>query len=405
MLSGKKILVAVTGSIAAYKAVLLVRSLIKDGAEVKVVMTPDATHFVGPLTFTTLSKNAVSSDISNRDQWNNHVELGLWADLIVVAPATANTLAKMASGACDNMVLAVYLSARCPVWIAPAMDVDMWHHPATQRNITQLTKDGVHLLPVGVGDLASGLTGEGRMAEPHEIHERIQGFFKKKSDLKGTRFIVSAGPTYEDLDPVRYIGNRSSGKMGIAIAEALIDAGAHVDLVLGPTGQSVPTAENLLFHNVRSAEQMAETCSVLWSNCNGAVLAAAVADYTPAERSDQKIKKADDDLTIQLTRTLDIASSLGKQKSASQVTIGFALETENLEQNALRKLSAKNFDMIVLNSPNDKGAGFQHDTNKVTFFWSDGNNRPLPLLSKTEVATQIVDELIKMWKIKAHSDS
>jgi len=405
MILGKKIIVAVCGSIAAYKSVILVRSLIKDGAEVKVIMTSEATHFVGALTFSTLSRHDVYSDISSEEGWNNHVELGLWADLIVVAPATANTLAKMAQGLCDNILLAVYLSARCPIWIAPAMDVDMWHHPATQRNVASLGEDGVHLIPVGDGELASGLVGEGRMAEPHEIMEEITGFFKKKSELTGTQFLVTAGPTYEDLDPVRYIGNRSSGKMGIAIAKELADRGARVDLVIGPTHQQIDAHPSLNVHHVRSAREMAEAAIKLWPDCAGAVFAAAVADYRPAKISTDKIKKKEGDLVIELERTVDIAKALAKQKTSSQLTIGFALETQDLEQNAQSKLARKNFDMIVLNSPNDAGAGFQHDTNKVTFYWAEGKTRALPLLAKTEVASEIVDEVIKIRNVKVHIDS
>lgn len=405
MFSGKKIIVAVSGSIAAYKAVLLVRNLVKAGAEVRVLMTQDATHFVGPLTFSTLSRNDVLTDITSEAAWNNHVELGLWADLMIIAPATANTLAKMATGQCDNIVLAVYLSARCPVWVAPAMDVDMWHHPSTQRNVAQLAADKVHLIPVGDGELASGLSGKGRMAEPEEILEEVEAFFKKKTELAGTRFLVTAGPTYEDLDPVRYIGNRSSGKMGIAVASALVKNGAQVDLIIGPTHQALPDATNLQIHQVRSAEQMAKVAVDAWNKCTGAVLAAAVADYRPAAISAEKIKKTDSDLAIKLERTIDIAKTLAATKKANQLTIGFALETQDQEKNARGKLARKSFDMIVLNSPKDSGAGFQHDTNKVTFFWTDGKKKALPLMQKTEVASEIVDEMIKMWKDKLHSDS
>lgn len=397
MLTGKKIVLGVSGSIAAYKSAFLVRLLIKSGAEVKVLMTADAKKFVGPITLSTLAKNPVHSDISGEDAWNNHVELGLWADLFIIAPATANTIAKMAQGICDNILLVVYLSARCPVWIAPAMDLDMWQHPSTQRNIKTLQADGVRLIPVEDGELASGLHGAGRMAEPANIQECIYQHFASDHSLAGKQLLVTAGPTYEDIDPVRYIGNRSSGKMGIAIAVAAAKRGAAVHLVLGPSQQEVPTLPNLVVHQVRSAESMALKCLDLWPDCHGAVLAAAVADYQPDQRADQKIKKKEGPLTLTLKRTTDIALALKQAKKTGQQVVGFALETENLQENAQRKMIRKGFDLIVANSPADKGAGFQHDTNKVTLYWPTGQSRELELMLKTEVAEVVVEELENLW--------
>lgn len=396
MLSRKKILLGICGSIAAYKSAYLCRGLVKEGADVKVVMTDDATSFISPLTLSTLSRNPVLSSLTRDEQWNNHIELGLWADVFIVAPATAQTLAKMALGLCDNLLTASYLSARCPTMVAPAMDVDMWLHPSTQRNINQLQKDGVQVISVAEGELASGLQGPGRMAEPGDIVERARLFFKKKSDLEGVRVLVTAGPTYEDIDPVRYIGNRSSGKMGIAISEALIQRGAQVDIILGPTSLRPKPNGQLLCHHVRSAVDMALKAKELWKVANYAVLAAAVADFRPREVAKQKIKKTTDLMHVFLEPTEDIALTLAQTKNKDQAIVGFALESEHGFENAVRKLKKKSFDLIVLNSLEDEGAGFQYDTNKVTFITADGEKKTFPLKQKTEVASDIVDQIVLM---------
>ena len=391
-LAGKHIILGICGSIAAYKSAYLCRSLIKEGAKVKVVMTRSATDFVQALTFSTLSGQFVTSDISSGDQWNNHVKLGLWADLFVIAPTTANTLAKMSAGIADNLLVATYLSAKCPVMIAPAMDLDMWKHPSTKRNISQLKNDGAQFIDVGHGELASGLVGDGRMAEPEVIMDHITAYLGKKKVLNNQKILVTAGPTYEDLDPVRFIGNRSTGKMGIAIASAAADAGAEVHLVLGPTSQECPANIHEVYQ-VRSAKEMYKTCRDLFPKMHAAIMAAAVADYTPSEFSDQKIKKETGNLSIALDRTKDIAASLGKFKEQAQVMIGFALETENGLQQAKNKLERKKFDMIVLNSLEDEGAGFGHDTNKVQFVFPSGQVEAHELKSKKKVAEDIIAAL------------
>ncbi|MCL4121109.1 UNVERIFIED_CONTAM: hypothetical protein GTU68_005482 [Idotea baltica] len=397
MLEGKKILLGVTGSIAAYKAAFLTRLLIKSGAEVQILMTQAASQFVTPLTFSTLSKREVIIEIVGEQGWNNHVDLGLWADLMIIAPITANTISKLARGACSDMISASYLSSRCPVMVAPAMDLDMWAHPAVQRNVKQLQADGVKIIEVGDGELASGLSGPGRMAEPDEILQMVEAHFKKKSKiLTGIRALITAGPTYEEIDPVRFIGNRSSGKMGLALVETLLERGAEVDLVLGPNNLKIPKLADLTVHRVVSASEMAKKSKDLWPNCNVAILAAAVADYTPTSRSDQKIKKGKGDMQLVLERTEDIAASLGTNKRADQISIGFALETQDEEQNAIRKVQKKNFDFIVLNSLNDPGAGFQHDTNRITILQADGQKLRFELKPKTEVARDIVDVLEKL---------
>ena len=394
MLQGKKILLAITGSIAAYKSAFLTRLLIKEGAEVQILMTKAATQFVSELTLSTLSKRKVLVEIISEEGWNNHVELGLWADVMVIAPATANIMAKMTSGLCNDMVTACYLSARCPVMVAPAMDLDMWQHPATQRNVSQLQEDGVVQIPVEHGELASGLMGPGRMAEPQQILAMIVQRLKKKSDtLSQVKALVTAGPTYEELDPVRYIGNRSSGKMGLALALALIQRGAEVALVIGPNHLQLPNMPRLKIYPVTSAAEMATTAHNLWSTSQVAIFAAAVADYTPAHRAAHKIKKAENDLNLSLIRTQDIAATLGRNKQTNQVTVGFALETQNGEAHALQKIKKKNFDFIVLNSLKDAGAGFQYDTNKITILMPDGEKLSFPLKTKTEVAEDIVDVL------------
>lgn len=392
-LHSKKIILAISGSIAAYKAAFLCRLLIKQGAEVRVVMTKAATQFISALTLSTLSKSKVHVDIMDDDSWNNHVELGLWADLIVIAPATANTLSKMVSGQADNMLLAVYLSAKCPVMFAPAMDLDMWKHPSTKKNLKALEDYGNILIDVESGELASGLVGDGRMAEPINILRYIKEHFHKTQRLKSKVALVTAGPTHEALDPVRFLGNKSSGKMGIALAEALYEEGAEVHLILGPSNHK-PKHEGIILKPVKSAQDMYDACHQVFEKCDIAIMAAAVADYRPTSIADQKIKKKEGDLKIELERTPDIAASLGKIKK-EQVLVGFALETNNEEANAKRKLEKKNFDFIVLNSMQDKKATFGHDTNKVTIYTNRGEILPYELKSKKEVAFDIIDQTLK----------
>ena len=395
-MKGKKIILAVTGSIAAYKAAFLTRLLIKAAAEVQVLMTDAAKHFITPLTLSTLSKKPVFTEIISEESWNSHVELGLWADAMVVAPCTATTLAKLANGMSDNIVTATYLSARCPIFIAPAMDLDMWKHPATIRNLDLLRGYGCHLIPVGYGELASGLVGDGRMAEPEEIIVFVDNIFNKKEDLKGKKILVTAGPTYEALDPVRFIGNRSSGKMGVAIADELAGRGAEVILVLGPSKLQAEHP-SVLTLKVESAQQMYEAATAHFSECDAAILAAAVADYRPKHVSDIKIKKKEGDMTIELEKTLDIAATLGSRKQAHQKLIGFALETNSELENALSKLKRKNLDFIVLNSLRDAGAGFSHNTNKISIIFSENNVKEFDLKNKDDVAKDIVDELVQLF--------
>ena len=394
MLTGKKIVLGITGSIAAYKSIFLLRQLVKSGAEVKIVLTPAARDFVSPLTLATLSKGPVLSELFEGENWSNHVMLGRWADLMLIAPASCNTLAKMAQGQCDNLLLATYLSATCPVWLAPAMDEDMWHHPATRRNLQMLEEAGNRIVPVGRGELASGLNGDGRMAEPEDLLQLIKEFFETGRPLLGKKALVTAGPTYEAIDPVRFIGNHSSGKMGVALARRLARMGAEVHLVLGP-GAGTVAEPGLTIQRVTSAAEMYEACLAVYSQVQIAVMAAAVADYTPASKADQKIKKEGENLKIELTRTRDILKSLGEQKAAGQVLVGFALETENELFNAQSKLEKKNADMIVLNSLRDEGAGFGHDTNKVTLLHRDGSRQDFGMKSKDDVAKDIIDALIE----------
>jgi phosphopantothenoylcysteine decarboxylase/phosphopantothenate--cysteine ligase len=398
MLTQKKIIVAVTGSIAAYKAALLVRLLVKSGAEVKVVMTEDAKAFITPLTLGTLSKNEVYSTFASQENgtWHNHVELGLWADAFVVVPATAHTLAKMANGICDNLLVATYLSARCPVFFAPAMDVDMVQHPSTQKNIQTLVSFGNHLINPSHGELASGLVGEGRLAEPEEITEILENYFTPKR-LTGKTILVTAGPTYEAIDPVRFIGNYSSGKMGFALAEVLATEGATVHLVSGPTHLH-PKHTNIVLHRVNNAANMFALCEKHFTQSDITILAAAVADYKPETVAEQKIKKKEEQFSLQLTKTIDIAATLGKQKRNDQIIVGFALETENEEANALNKLESKNLDMIVLNSLQETGAGFGHETNKITIYLKNRNKIKFELKNKKEVARDIVQTIVELAK-------
>ena len=394
MLKGKKILLGITGSIAAYKSAVLVRLLVKKGAEVKVIMTTAAKDFVTPLSLSTLSKNDVLSDIADNDTWANHVMLGRWADIMLLAPLSCNTLAKMANGLCDNLVMAVYLSATCPVVAAPAMDEDMWHHQSTTDNLVKITSFGNHIIPVEKGELASGLVGEGRMAEPETIVAWLDNFFSDKLQLKGKKVLVTAGPTYEAIDPVRFIGNHSSGKMGVAIAEEMKNRGADVVLILGPSVIKVP--EGIEVIKVKSANEMYEACINRFNAIDIAVMSAAVADYTPVSLSNEKIKKTDNIFNVELTKTKDILKSLGERKTNKQLLVGFALETNNEKEYALKKLQTKNADMIVLNSLNDSGAGFGYDTNKITIFDKQGNEYPFNMKSKKEVAKDIVNTIIKL---------
>lgn len=396
-LKNKKIILAVTGSIAAYKTPQLVRLLKKAGAEVQVLITAAGGKFVSELSLATVSGKAVLADVADGSTWNNHVALGLWADAMVIAPCSANTLAKLAHGLCDNIVSAVYLSARCPIFIAPAMDEDMWKHPATRANLATVKKYGNNIIPVGTGELASGLVGEGRMAEPEDIAAALSHFFTQEQDnaLKGVQAIVTAGPTYERLDPVRFIGNYSSGKMGVAIADALAEAGASVTLVAGPI-QVRPANADVRLVQVESAEEMYEVAHTVFPDCHIAVLAAAVADYRPRTVAEEKIKKNGEAMSLDLEKTPDILASLGKIKQPWQTLTGFALETNNEMENARKKLQAKNADMIVLNSLRDEGAGFGHDTNKITILTADGGAELLPLMTKKEVAKNIVDHIIQL---------
>ena len=395
MFQGKKILVGITGSIAAYKTILLVRELVKAGAEVKVVMTTAAKDFVSPLTLSTLSKNPVVIDLFEANSWSNHVMLGRWADLFIIAPLSCNTIAKMAHGFCDNLLLATYLSATCPVIVAPAMDEDMWRHAATRANLAILEKHGVTVMPVEKGELASGLYGEGRMAEPSAILSFIEQRFFLPADLDGKTIVVSAGPTHEPLDPVRFIGNHSSGKMGIAIADELASRGAKVNLVLGPS-QVTTYQKNISIYKVETAAEMYQHCVTLFEKADVAVMSAAVADYRPAEAAKEKIKKNGENMVLELIKTKDILQSLGDQKKKGQLLVGFALETVNEKEYALNKLLKKNADIIVLNSLNDAGAGFGHDTNKVTIFEKNGNELVYEQKSKQQVARDIVDRIVKM---------
>lgn len=398
MLQGKKILVGVSGSIAAYKTALLTRLLIKEGAEVKIVMTSAAKDFVTPLSLSTLSKNPVLVDLAGNDSWANHVMLGRWADVMLIAPLSCNTLSKMASGLCDNLLMAVYLSATCPVVVAPAMDEDMWQHASTKDNLKKIASFGNMIIPVEKGELASGLIGEGRMAEPETIVAWLNRFFLQRLELTGKKILVTAGPTYEPIDPVRFIGNHSSGKMGAALAEEMQKRGAEVTVVLGPSDIAINPAVKVI--KVRSAEEMFNACDKLFPNTDIAVMSAAVADYTPVKTATEKIKKTENDLVVELTKTKDILKHLGANKKEQQFLVGFALETNNEKENALKKLQTKNADLIVLNSLNDAGAGFGHDTNKITIFDRAGNVFPFETKTKKEVAVDIVNTIIQQLHAK-----
>lgn len=389
MLKGKKILLGVTGSIAVYKTVFLLRNLISEGAEVKVIMTRDATNFVTPLTFSTLSNNKVYIDLFNAGIWENHVMLARWADLFLVAPATFNSIGKMANGICDNLLMTVYFSLQCPSVVAPAMDDDMWKHDANKNNIQILKDRGVNFLPVGEGELASGLSGEGRMCEPGMIIKWLNEFFQNSKDFVGNKVVISAGPTREAIDPVRFISNHSSGKMGIAMAEEFYRRGANVYLVLGPTNEMVSNGITVI--KVTTAEEMFNAVMDISTDGDILCMAAAVADYLPEKVADQKIKKSGDAFQLQLKKTKDILYTLGSKKTSNQTLIGFALETENEVVNARKKLREKNADIIVMNSLRDKGSGFGFDTNKIVIFEKNGNEASFPLQSKKETAKDIVD--------------
>lgn len=396
MFRGKKILLGITGSIAAYKSIYLVRSLVKAGAEVRVILTPAAKDFVSSLTLSTLSRNPVLIDLFDEQSWTNHVMLGRWADVMVIAPLTCNTLAKMANGQCDNLLLATYFSATCPVVVAPAMDEDMWHHPATKENLKKIESFGNKIIPVDKGDLASGLQGEGRMAEPEQIVQFIRDNFFLAKSLTGKTALVTAGPTYEPIDPVRFIGNHSSGKMGVAIANELHKQGAEVTLVMGPSRNEI-SFNGFSVIKVRTANEMFQVSNDFFEKADITVMAAAIADYSPISVSKEKIKKTEEKFSIELSKTKDVLESLGEKKRQGQVLIGFALETNNEKQNAIEKLKKKKADMMVLNSLNDEGAGFEHDTNKITIFEKSGKELHFETKSKEEVARDIVDTIIQFY--------
>jgi phosphopantothenoylcysteine decarboxylase/phosphopantothenate--cysteine ligase len=395
-LSGKKILLGISGGIAAYKTPLLVRELIKLGAEIRVLMTPLAKDFVTPLTLSALSKNPVLSSFTNNELdnpvWNNHVELGLWADLYIIAPATSNTLSSMAQGRCNNLLLATYLSAKCPVFVAPAMDLDMYTHPSNQKNINLLASYGNQILPVGEGDLASGLEGKGRMMEPHQIAENIISYFNPSLPLKNKKVLITAGPTYEAIDPVRFIGNHSSGKMGFSLAKEAAELGAIVTLITGPTAQII-SHPNILIVHVLSTQEMFVAVKEYYLNTDIAIAAAAVADYKPETQVLQKIKKKTNLLTLNLIPTQDILAYMGSHKK-NQYLIGFALETNNAIENAKEKLYNKNLDGIVLNSLQDSGAGFSVSTNKITYIHANQSINKFPLQSKSDCAKVIFKQIL-----------
>ena len=396
---GKRVLLGITGGIAAYKIAFLIRILKKSGAEVKCILTPASSDFISPLVLSTLSENPVGIQFWNKEDgtWNNHVEYGLWADIFVVAPLTANSLSKMANGSSDNLLLATYLSMKTKTLVAPAMDLDMYAHPTTKRNLDVLIEDGVGIIPVESGELASGLSGEGRMAEPETIHQVIQNYFdaQLEAEFKGKKVLVTAGPTFESIDPVRFIGNHSSGKMGYRIAEELLSRGAHVILVSGPTKEELEH-DNLTLIPIKTAIEMLKAVQLHWNNCSYGIFSAAVADYRPKSIADQKIKKNDDELSIELIKNPDILKWAGDTKSSDQLLVGFALETNHLLENGKKKLAKKNLNLIVLNTLEDKGAGFGVDTNKISILDNHNNLAEFELKSKKEVASDIVSHL-KMY--------
>jgi phosphopantothenoylcysteine decarboxylase/phosphopantothenate--cysteine ligase len=398
MLKNKNIILGVCGSIAAYKSAFLVRLLVKAGANVKVIITPDGANFITPLTLATLSKNPVYTQYFEEETgvWSNHVELGIWADLIIIAPLSANTLAKLSNGICDNLLTAVYLSAKCPVYVAPAMDLDMWKHESTQQNIDRIKSFGNTVIAPGSGELASGLYGEGRMAEPEEIVSFLNDAIKRSMPLFEKKVLVTAGPTYEAIDPVRFIGNHSSGKMGFALADELTRLGADVTLITGPTAQKATQTFKRI--DVVSAQDMFEACNHIFDQTDIVIMSAAVADYRPKTVSTQKIKKQDGNLNLELEKTTDILASLGKNKKPGQILVGFALETNDEENYAKGKLEKKNLDLIILNSLNDQGAGFKSDTNKITIFNMALERTVYEMKSKTEVAKDICQAILKIVK-------
>lgn len=395
-LQGRKILLGVTGSIAAYKSLLLLRLLTKAGAEVQVILTKNAHDFVGELSFSTLSNKPVYTDLQNDQEWQNHVELGLWADLILIAPASAHTIAKFRCGMVDNLLTAIYLSAKCPVMISPAMDLDMWQHPATQDNLQVLVNRGHFIIPVEDGPLASGLSGPGRLAEPDQIRSHVISFFDQNYELSGQKILITAGPTHEAIDPVRFISNASSGKMGIRLAEEAVKRGAEVWLILGPSEEPVTSSTNLHIHRIISADNMMLEVEKLYKSMDYFILAAAVADFKPEFIADEKIKKSNFNNQLKLVPTPDIASFIGKNKKSDQKLIGFALETTNIIENAQIKLDKKNMDMIVINSPKDPGAAFGHDTNKISILKKAGELISFELKSKENAAKDILNEMLKL---------
>ncbi len=399
-MKGKNILIGVSAGIAAYKIASLIRLFITQGAHVQIVMTPMAREFITPLTLATLSKRPIMVDFYNPENgdWNSHVDIGLWADVMIIAPATANTLAKMAHGIADNLLLTTYLSAKCPVFFAPSMDLDMFNHPATQQNIKILTERGNHCIDAESGELASGLIGKGRLAEPEEIYRQVDQFFSRSLTFENKTVLITAGPTYESIDPVRFIGNYSSGKMGYALAQEFIRRGAKVILVSGPVAIDAPKEAEL--YKVISANEMYEECVKHFTACDIAIMNAAVADFMPKEQFSSKVKREKNNLNIELMPTRDIASKLGQMKKKDQVLVGFALETDNEFKNAFAKLKKKNFDFIVLNSLNDEGAGFNFDTNKISIINSDNNIIKFELKSKSEIAKDIIEELAKYIEVE-----
>jgi len=397
MLQGKKIILGITGSIAAYKAAYLTRLLVSEGADVKIILTPYGKEFITPITLATLSKNTVLTDFFRHDDgsWNSHVDLGIWADVMIIAPATANTIAKMANGIADNLLLTTYLSAKCPIVVAPAMDLDMFRHPATLKNLETLKSFGNFIIEPATGELASGLEGKGRMEQPENILAWLKEYFKKKSRFNGKRILITAGPTLEKIDPVRYISNHSSGKMGYALAKTFAEEGASVELVSGPVNIGLENPR-VKIHPIVSAEEMNQTASALFPDMDIVVFAAAVADYKPVNQLAAKIKRNEDELVLTLIPTEDIAAQLGRKRLKGQILVGFALESENALTNASRKLSDKNLDLIVLNRLNDPGAGFNVDTNKIIIIGKDNNQKEFELKSKDDVAKDIVDEIYNL---------